>query len=1198
MRKIYLFLIALLLVSPVMAADWDNVKSYDAEKKEITVTNLFGLGKEISQITLLTELDHLVIDRGPNVMQRVAEFRIKNNEDYGNALKKMELFDVQRSMKEMNREFEYRYREDNGYEDVPITNTSYCNGEDECVAPILDYRRDYKYNWIKLEESKLDELPEGNITLGIYLDVEEEERGEWIPTLFGVRINEWATWTSSLNTILTHYYHFNESSGTNALDSGGIGKTQVNITLVPQAPDIAEFISSGMFGGSVFVDTTGGSGSYAKTNANIGLSGTDTWFISLWVNRTDPHTDPAFLFGGSSGWPLYFSIKGGSAASASGVRINWGGSDTGTLAACFNSNGSAFNHVLWGQSAGRQLFYCDGTLLWNASFSSTTTNELRIGNQQYLDAESEINFDEMAVFNHSLTPGEISDLYNNGAGIRYATTFTSGPDITHPTNTTYSDQVTSMNYTQGGNAHCWYSLDGGATNSTPVVAGVNFTGLASGGGSSTWTTYCNDSSNTLASDSVTFFVDLGIETHLKAPVNDTNTTNALVEFEVNASTVGSLRLENQTIYIYYSNSTLLTSNYSGLSGQTSSRKFNHTFAQDGNYIWNALTKGNSSGVYLEDWDVNRTIFIDTTSPIIDITFPTKQIEFAKVGDVIDLNYTITETNPSSCYYVFNGTNHTISCGTNATIVVDDRNFTAQVWANDTLGNIGFDSQTWAFSLLEVDQTFSTNILEGSINEFRLNVSYLSSNFSNIQAFIHYNSTMYEGVQSAGTDSVEFSRNISAVVVAAKNNVSFYWEVKLTNATGTFPFNMSSQNQSVNNINVDLCTSHSILFINYSLKDEETQAFLNGTAGNSSVQFSLQMYPIGSNEAVINLSSNFSNNNNPKVCVENDLGDASYTIDLVTSYTAVDYAIEHNFIQNATITNSSLPQNIDLLDLKSADSTEFLITFKDESFLLIPDALIDIQRKYLDEGLFKTVEIQKTDETGNAVGHFDTDGVLYTIIVTKFGEILGIFNNIAVICQDAIIGDCDINLKAQGTITPLDDLEDIGNLSYTMVFDKDARTVTTIFSTTDGSIKTVSINTTKYDRFSNETVCSQQLTGSSGTLVCTIPASFGNATIISSLFIGSSPMTQLIQKVFTIQANVYQQFGDDMGALVIIMMLTIPFMAITSTIGFLISIVIGLVMASLLMVFSTSTIIGIGSSLVWLIIAVGILIYKIARRGTL
>ena len=40
------------------------------------------------------------------------------------------------------------------------------------------------------------------------------------------------------------------------------------------------------------------------------------------------------------------------------------------------------------------------------------------------------------------------------------------------------------------------------------------------------------------------------------------------------------------------------------------------------------------------------------------------------------------------------------------------------------------------------------------------------------------------------------------------------------------------------------------------------------------------------------------------------------------------------------------------------------------------------------------------------------------------------------------------------------------------------------------------------------------------------------------------------------------------------------------------------MATLLMVFSTNTVIGIGSSLVWLGIAIGILIYKIARRQAL
>lgn len=112
-----------------------------------------------------------------------------------------------------------------------------------------------------------------------------------------------------------------------------------------------------------------------------------------------------------------------------------------------------------------------------------------------------------------------------------------------------------------------------------------------GGESSTWVTYCNDSADTVVFDTVTFFVELGIETHLKAPINDTNTTNALIEFEVNASTIGSLRLRNQTIYIYYSNSTLLTTNYSAISGQTSSRKFNYTLILFTDWFCELMLKG-------------------------------------------------------------------------------------------------------------------------------------------------------------------------------------------------------------------------------------------------------------------------------------------------------------------------------------------------------------------------------------------------------------------------------------------------------------------------------------------------------------------------------------------------------------------------------------------------------------------------------
>jgi hypothetical protein len=356
-----------------------------------------------------------------------------------------------------------------------------------------------------------------------------------------------------------------------------------------------------------------------------------------------------------------------------------------------------------------------------------------------------------------------------------------------------------------------------------------------------------------------------------------------------------------------------------------------------------------------------------------------------------------------------------------------------------------------------------------------------------------------------------------------------------------------------------------------------------------------MYPVGSSNAVVNISGNFSKNNNGQICLENDLGTSTYRIDLATSYGGSLYSNEDYYIQNATISNSSLPQQIVLYDLLTTDTTDFLINFKDTSYLLVDDALIHIQRRYLSQNVFRTVEIQKTDPNGNAIGHFDTDGVVYSILVTKFGEVLGTFTNLAVICQDAIIGDCDLNLKASATINPLDNLEDIGNITYSMVFDSTARTITTNFISTDGSTKTVNISTFKFDRFGNDSVCSQQITSASSTLICTIPSSYGNSTVTSELFVEGN---QIVQKVFTIQTDVFAEFGYDMGALTIILMLTLPFMAISSTIGFLVSIGVGLLLASYLMIFSTTTILGVGSSIIWLVMALLILIYKIARRGVL
>ncbi|KKK97106.1 hypothetical protein LCGC14_2656090, partial [marine sediment metagenome] len=85
------------------------------------------------------------------------------------------------------------------------------------------------------------------------------------------------------------------------------------------------------------------------------------------------------------------------------------------------------------------------------------------------------------------------------------------------------------------------------------------------------------------------------------------------------------------------------------------------------------------------------------------------------------------------------------------------------------------------------------------------------------------------------------------------------------------------------------------------------------------------------------------------------------------------------LQNFTLRNSSIPQNINLLDLAVVDSQEFLVTFKSVELLPVAGALIDITRKYINEGVFKTVELPLTDDEGQVIAHLVLSDEIYTFI---------------------------------------------------------------------------------------------------------------------------------------------------------------------------------------------------------------------------
>ncbi len=559
---------------------------------------------------------------------------------------------------------------------------------------------------------------------------------------------------------------------------------------------------------------------------------------------------------------------------------------------------------------------------------------------------------------------------------------------------------------------------------------------------------------------------------------------------------------------------------------------------------------------------SATIWVFDSSTNLDFTNTTGDVNFK------DLNHTWNTSILSNGVYKW-------SCGAtreSSSVVTGNRTFTVGLYSTDA-------------------ETFVNTTTEGSIEFFGINITIQSGKQISIGDLV-YNNTAYGGViTSISGDSYSLTREVAAPMVTADTNTSFFWNIVADDGSS---LNSTLRNQTVLDFAIDDCSGYNETILNYTLKDEESKTNLNGIVENTTIEIDLDIFPLDSTTPIVNYSTTFYNVTYAHVCVLSGvLNETFYSMDVTTRYTATLYANEYHNLQNFSLSNNTIPQNISLYSLKLSDTTDFLITFKDETFLTVENALIDITRRYVGDGVFRSVEIPKTDEDGRALGHFDTDNVIYTMIVSRYGVILATFENIVAVCEDPTISDCKINLNAFSTGTAPSDFDTVSGLRFVMPFDEATRTVTTTFSTLDGSSDTVSVNATQFTSYGNQTICSDVLTSSSGTLTCTIPESFGNTTVIVELY---NEDELIATRVVTIKEDAFDTFGYTGIVMLFMLVVTLPLMMITSLVGMIVAVLFGFIIAAFLNIYTGGSVIGVGSTILWLIVAGGILVWKIMQEG--
>jgi hypothetical protein len=610
--------------------------------------------------------------------------------------------------------------------------------------------------------------------------------------------------------------------------------------------------------------------------------------------------------------------------------------------------------------------------------------------------------------------------------------------------------------------------------------------------------------------------------------------------------------------------------------------------------------GPKSGIW---WESNAGTLANWSSvrsdPLCDFSSITTRPEIPLAGNIgkyicvktLEHGDFIAQINATGTWR-YKPINRTVACtsGSPNTVNFEVNNtfYYARINTLDAANNYATRDVEWDYRVFFVNEDYTASTTSGSTNQFTLNLNTDGAQIT--VARINYNGTFYNGFINSTGDSYTMIRNILAPGVQEETNLTFFWNVTL--ADGSY-FVTDSYNQLITPIILtDVCVGNYTVF-NITLNDEVTTNRLNMSAIGMEIKSDMILYTSDRSTQLRQYSFKVTNNDTALICIDSNLSDGQvYSVDLQIQYSADNYSTEFYHIERYLLSSSSLNYNISLYDLEEERTQNFRLIVRDSAYIPIDNALVRIDRKYIDEGIFRSVEIPRTDKRGITSASLELNDVIYSFYVYKEGVLLSSFTNVRAICQTPLISQCEIDFSAVSSEITIPNYEEGDDFNFTLGYNKTSRIINSQFVIPSGEPAFVQLVVTSSDALGTS-VCSDSITSASGTLFCNVPNNFGNSTVLVKLYKDS-----VEQGFGTIKLD--QSSRDIFG--VILVMISILVMMTLIGIGVsdnpvitAVFLFVGVVLIYSMNFVENTGYFGAGATILFLGIALILVIIKIARR---
>jgi hypothetical protein len=673
--------------------------------------------------------------------------------------------------------------------------------------------------------------------------------------------------------------------------------------------------------------------------------------------------------------------------------------------------------------------------------------------------------------------------------------------------------------------------------------------------------------------------------NLISPVDGYNSTSSSVDFECNVTDetgVYSLNLTiNDTIYETVTGDG--TTNLTLSSTETLS---------DGYWEWYCTGNDDSE----TENSTTRYLTVDTTSPVISSAYNLTDLVTLTLPTNSTWHFNATDTHIDSCYYNTSddATLQVISCNsTQVTNWTTQGTKTIQFCVNDTFGFETCNTTTIDIYLIVISQADDPDpIVEGYPVTFNLTVNM--TDLPTTTAYLIFNTSSYLVSGTSGQNGSYFETTIN-VPTDYGNTTGFpqtwYWNYTIDG----FITNEStaSQTLTVYELAIDNCTDYGEVILDLSLKDEETNALVNSSAG-STIEIDLDLVSVDNSSLSLSYSKKWENFNHTQVCIPlNVINNTEWYMNFTIGFDSTDrvwefYYLDLGILNSTKVFNGQTDYTIDLMNLKTDDSTSFLFNYFDVDGLTVDDIIVHTFRKHIGDGIFREVERSKNDENGDTIVHLVEEDVIYYFLITRYGEVLYTSSTYTALCQAT---PCTIQLEASGDSAVFDtDWDLIEGGSYSINESSSERQVTLIYDLAES--EEMNFTVYKYDQYGNfSAIDTASSSATEDQLTLDIPLSAGNV----SFFVAVTKGDEFIKSQWVdFEDNAEGRFGSTLSIfLAILIILTLGLIAITEGSNTIIMVILGIFLSGALGLITTKLSTGV-NIIVYLILAGGLIVWKISQ----